>query len=174
MKASKRLVAVPEFPFSRWGRECAAAQEQGGPLIRLDVGNPDLPPPPAVVEAACQAIRSTNAHGYPGYRGSLELRPEPSLFLANQILAEFQLGLQRPSFLLQLADLLIKEANLPRIQSFEPLVLPLISAAFSPQIQGPHQLDDAYQQQSRHRTPTADMKVYDQVADPGLDQRRMG
>ena len=74
MRPSIRLASVPEFPFSRWARECAAVQQQGKTLIRLDIGNPDLPPPPAVVEAACQAIRSTNTHGYPGYRGSLELR----------------------------------------------------------------------------------------------------
>ena len=49
-------------------------ERQGRTLIRLDIGNPDLPPPPSVVEAACQAIRSTNAHGYPGYRGAIPLR----------------------------------------------------------------------------------------------------
>ena len=74
MMPSVRLAGVPEFPFSRWARHCRAAEERGLDLIRLDVGNPDLPPPPAVIEAACNALRSPTSHGYPGLRGSSELR----------------------------------------------------------------------------------------------------
>ena len=74
MMPSARLAGVPEFPFARWARHCRAAEERGLDLIRLDVGNPDLPPPPAVIEAACDALHSPTAHGYPGYRGSSALR----------------------------------------------------------------------------------------------------
>lgn len=74
MMPSARLAGVPEFPFSRWAIHCRAAEERGLDLIRLDVGNPDLPPPPAVIEAMCAALRSPTAHGYPGYRGSAALR----------------------------------------------------------------------------------------------------
>lgn len=74
MMPSARLAGVPEFPFARWARHCSAAEERGLDLIRLDVGNPDLPPPPAVIEAACKALRSPTSHGYPGYRSSPALR----------------------------------------------------------------------------------------------------
>jgi len=74
MIPSARLAAVPEYPFARWAVHCRRAVERGVDLIRLDVGNPDLPPPPAVLGAACEAIRSPATHGYPGYRGSSELR----------------------------------------------------------------------------------------------------
>ena len=74
MMPSARLAGVPEFPFARWARHCSAAEERGLDLIRLDVGNPDLPPPPAVIEAACKALHSPTSHGYPGYRSSPALR----------------------------------------------------------------------------------------------------
>ncbi|MCK4513447.1 aminotransferase class I/II-fold pyridoxal phosphate-dependent enzyme [bacterium] len=74
MMPSARFAGVSEFPFARWGRHCHAAKERGIDLIRLDIGNPDLPPPTAVIEAACNALRSPTAHGYPGYRGSPALR----------------------------------------------------------------------------------------------------
>jgi LL-diaminopimelate aminotransferase len=74
MRPSARLAGVPEYPFARWAVHCRAAVGRGLDLIRLDIGNPDLPPPPAVIEAACDALHSPTEHGYPGYRGSVELR----------------------------------------------------------------------------------------------------
>ncbi len=74
MIPSERLAGVPEYPFSRWAAHCRAAEGRGLDVIRLDMGNPDLPPPPAVIEAACDALRLPTGHGYPGYRGSAELR----------------------------------------------------------------------------------------------------
>ncbi|GAG44811.1 unnamed protein product, partial [marine sediment metagenome] len=74
MIPSARLATVPEFPFARWAVHYRAAEDRGLDLIRLDIGSPDLPPPPAVIEAACEAIRSPTEHGYPGYRGLPALR----------------------------------------------------------------------------------------------------
>lgn len=74
MRPSRRLAEVPEYPFSLWNQRCRAAEASGLDVIRLDIGNPDLAPPPAVVEAACDAIRRSNEHGYPGYRGIDPLR----------------------------------------------------------------------------------------------------
>jgi len=74
MIPSARLAAVPEYPFARWAADCRAAVERGADLIRLDIGNPDLPPPRAVIDAACEALRLPETHRYPGYRGSPELR----------------------------------------------------------------------------------------------------
>jgi LL-diaminopimelate aminotransferase len=71
---SARLAAVPEYPFARWATHCRCAEERGLDLIRLDVGNPDLPPPPTVLDVACDAIRSPSSHGYPPHRASPELR----------------------------------------------------------------------------------------------------
>lgn len=74
MNPSARLARVPPFPFARWAASCHAAEARGIDLIRLDIGNPDLPPPPAVIEAATRAVRRPTEHGYPGYRGSETLR----------------------------------------------------------------------------------------------------
>jgi len=74
VKPSTRLARVPEFPFARWGDACREAIEAGADLIRLDVGNPDLPPPPEVIDAARSALGDASAHGYPGYRCVAPLR----------------------------------------------------------------------------------------------------
>jgi LL-diaminopimelate aminotransferase len=43
-------------------------------VIRLDIGNPDLPPPIDIVDVLCQWVRRSDVHGYPGYRGIPALR----------------------------------------------------------------------------------------------------
>jgi LL-diaminopimelate aminotransferase len=43
-------------------------------LIRLDIGNPDLPPPEPIIDALCASAREAGHHGYAGYRGLPSLR----------------------------------------------------------------------------------------------------
>jgi LL-diaminopimelate aminotransferase len=43
-------------------------------VIRLDIGNPDLPPPDRVIQTLCRSARQPDRHGYPGYRGLPALR----------------------------------------------------------------------------------------------------
>jgi LL-diaminopimelate aminotransferase len=74
MKKAQRLANLPPYPFARWSAEVAAVQNQGVDVIRLDIGNPDLAPPEAVVEALCQSARRADHHGYAGYRGIPALR----------------------------------------------------------------------------------------------------
>lgn len=74
VRPGKGIRDLPPYPFSHWNERCRARVEQGIDVVRLDIGNPDLPPPVAVVDAASQAIRSHHNHGYPGYRGTLEFR----------------------------------------------------------------------------------------------------
>ena len=74
MKRAKRLEGVPPFPFARWARFVASARKRGVDVIRLDVGNPDLPPPDEVIEALCSSARRPDRHGYPGYQGLPVLR----------------------------------------------------------------------------------------------------
>ncbi len=69
-----RLEKMPEYPFARWGERVNAARARGIDVIRLDIGNPDLPPPDAVIDALCSSARRPNHHGYPGYRGIPALR----------------------------------------------------------------------------------------------------
>lgn len=74
MKRADRLRDMPPHPFARWARHVEAARGRGLDVIRLDMGNPDLPPPEEVVEALAESARQPNHHGYPGYRGLLHLR----------------------------------------------------------------------------------------------------
>jgi LL-diaminopimelate aminotransferase len=74
MRHSRRLADLPSHPFARWANNIAGARERGIDVIRLDMGNPDLPPPDNVVETLCRSARRAEHHGYPGYRGILALR----------------------------------------------------------------------------------------------------
>jgi LL-diaminopimelate aminotransferase len=74
MKRAGRLTNIPPYPFARWAGHIAVARQQGADVIRLDIGNPDMPPPDEVIEALCQSARDPDHHGYPGYRGLPALR----------------------------------------------------------------------------------------------------
>ncbi len=71
---SDRIANMPDYPFARWGKRVEAARSRGIDVIRLDMGNPDLPPPEGVVEALRSSVHDSGAHGYPGYRGLPALR----------------------------------------------------------------------------------------------------
>jgi len=74
VKCAKRLSDVPSYPFARWARHVNAAQQKGLDVIRLDIGNPDMPPPDEIIDALCQSARRPDHHGYPGFRGIPALR----------------------------------------------------------------------------------------------------
>jgi aminotransferase len=70
-----RLERLPEQYFTGLlARVAAAAGAEGDEVIDLGRGNPDVPPPPHVVEALAEAARDPGAHGYPPFRGTPELR----------------------------------------------------------------------------------------------------
>jgi len=71
-----RLGKIPEYPFARWEERVNAARARGIDVIRLDIGNPDLPPPDVVIDTLCSSARQSSHHGYPGYRGIPALREE--------------------------------------------------------------------------------------------------
>lgn len=74
MKRAHRLSNTPPYPFARWARHVEAARQRGLDVIRLDIGNPDMPPSDAVIEALCRSARQPEHHGYPGYYGLPALR----------------------------------------------------------------------------------------------------
>ena len=45
MKRASRLKYLPPYPFAKWSDRIAAVRKRGQEVIRLDVGNPDLPLP---------------------------------------------------------------------------------------------------------------------------------
>src|SRR5436305_4941889 len=55
-------------------RVAAAAAEEGEPLVDLGRGNPEVGPPPHVVEALAAAARRPDVHGYSPFSGLPELK----------------------------------------------------------------------------------------------------
>ncbi len=52
----------------------AELRRGGADVIRLDIGSPDLPPAPPIVEALTRAAARPEAHGYQSHRGTEALR----------------------------------------------------------------------------------------------------
>ncbi|HEY8192896.1 MAG TPA: LL-diaminopimelate aminotransferase [Gaiellaceae bacterium] len=74
MRFARRLDAVPPYLFAELERQIAAKKREGIDVISLAIGDPDLPTPPAIVEAAATALRYPSAHRYPTNHGTDELR----------------------------------------------------------------------------------------------------
>jgi aminotransferase len=70
-----RLERLPEQYFTALLARVAAAREtEGEPILDLGRGNPEVGPPPHVVERLAEAARDPSAHGYPPFRGLRSLR----------------------------------------------------------------------------------------------------
>jgi aminotransferase len=66
----QRLVRLPEQYFAALlGRVAAAAAQEGPTLVDFGRGNPEVGPPPHVVEALRKAALEPTAHGYSPIRG---------------------------------------------------------------------------------------------------------
>jgi L-glutamine---4-(methylsulfanyl)-2-oxobutanoate aminotransferase len=70
-----RLERLPEQYFTGLLARVAAASRAGGePVVDLGRGNPEVGPPPHVVERLAEAAARPSAHGYPPFRGLPALR----------------------------------------------------------------------------------------------------
>jgi aminotransferase len=70
-----RLERLPEQYFTALlARVAAAASEDGDPLIDLGRGNPDVPPPPHVIDALARAAARSDTHGYAPFAGIASLK----------------------------------------------------------------------------------------------------
>ena len=74
MRFSKRLDQVPPYLFAELERKISAKQAEGIDVISLGIGDPDLPTPEPVIEAAARAMRDPATHDYPTNHGTKEFR----------------------------------------------------------------------------------------------------
>jgi LL-diaminopimelate aminotransferase len=74
VRFAKRLDAVPPYLFAELERKVAEAKAAGIDVISLGIGDPDLPTPPAVIEALAEAARDPRTHQYPTNHGTEEFR----------------------------------------------------------------------------------------------------
>ncbi|HTY51872.1 MAG TPA: LL-diaminopimelate aminotransferase [Methanomicrobiales archaeon] len=71
---SDRMASLPPYLFARIDELKAEQVKRGVDVIDLGIGDPDLPTPPHVVEALCEAAKDPGNHHYPSYAGMDEFR----------------------------------------------------------------------------------------------------
>ena len=69
-----RIKRLPPYVIAEVNAMRAAARGAGEDIIDLGMGNPDLPPPPHVIEKLCEVAQKPDAHGYSASRGIPGLR----------------------------------------------------------------------------------------------------
>jgi LL-diaminopimelate aminotransferase len=78
------LNTLPTYFFAVLGRKIQSLQAMGIDVISLDIGSPDMPPPPDVIVALAESARQANHHGYSGYRGIPEFREAVARYYAKR------------------------------------------------------------------------------------------
>ncbi|OPY38692.1 MAG: LL-diaminopimelate aminotransferase [Methanoregula sp. PtaU1.Bin051] len=66
---ASRMNNLPPYLFARIDEMKDEQQKKGVDIIDLGVGDPDLPTPPHIVEALCNAAKDPENHHYPSYAG---------------------------------------------------------------------------------------------------------
>ncbi len=84
MKIAQRIENLPTYVFAALGKRIQQLQAQGVDVIRLDIGSPDLAPPPEVIEALAEAARRPELHGYPNFYGALFFRKAVAEYYARR------------------------------------------------------------------------------------------
>ena len=69
-----RIRRLPPYVIAEVNAMRAAARARGEDIIDLGMGNPDLPPPPHVIEKLAEVARNPDAHGYSASKGIPGLR----------------------------------------------------------------------------------------------------
>ncbi len=69
-----RIRRLPPYIIAEVNAMRAAARAAGEDIIDLGMGNPDLPPPPHVIEKLCEVAMKPDAHGYSASKGIPGLR----------------------------------------------------------------------------------------------------
>lgn len=69
MKFAERMRAIPPYLFAELDRKKRQVEARGQEVISFAIGDPDLPTPPSIVEAARRAVADASNHRYPPYAG---------------------------------------------------------------------------------------------------------
>ena len=88
MKFARRLDQVPPYLFAELERQISAKEREGVDVISLGIGDPDLPAPDAVVEAAAAGLRDPRTHQYPSNQGTEEFREAAAGFYRERFAVE--------------------------------------------------------------------------------------
>ena len=74
MRAAARLSRIPISFWAEVGQAIATLRARGMDVIRLDVGDPDMPPREEIIDTLSAAAHAPESHRYPGGSGAMELR----------------------------------------------------------------------------------------------------
>jgi LL-diaminopimelate aminotransferase len=84
VRFSRRLDQVPPYLFAELERRISAMEAEGIDVISLGIGDPDLPTPEPVIEAAARAIRDPATHDYPTNHGTKAFREAVASFYRDR------------------------------------------------------------------------------------------
>jgi LL-diaminopimelate aminotransferase len=84
MRFARRLDQVPPYLFAELERQRAAKEREGIDVISLAIGDPDLPTPDPIVEAAAAGLRDPRTHQYPTNQGTQEFREAAADFYRDR------------------------------------------------------------------------------------------
>jgi LL-diaminopimelate aminotransferase len=79
-----RLNNLPPYPFAALNQRVRELNAAGRDVINIDVGNPDMPPPDAVIAALSDSARKPGVHGYAGYKGTPAFRAAVARYYARR------------------------------------------------------------------------------------------
>jgi alanine-synthesizing transaminase len=79
-----RMKRLPPYVIAEVNGMRAAARAGGRDIIDLGMGNPDLPPPPHVIEKLCEVAQKPSAHGYSASRGIPGVRKAQANYYARR------------------------------------------------------------------------------------------
>ena len=79
-----RMKRLPPYVIAEVNAMRAAARARGEDIIDLGMGNPDLPPPPHVIEKLCEVASKPDAHGYSASKGIPGLRKAQANYYARR------------------------------------------------------------------------------------------
>ncbi|OQY47023.1 MAG: hypothetical protein B6242_05930 [Anaerolineaceae bacterium 4572_78] len=81
---SKRVTSIPDYPLAVLGKKITGMKAKGIDVIRLDMGSPDLPPAPHIIEALVKSAQQKNTHGYGGYFGTPAMQKAIATYYKNR------------------------------------------------------------------------------------------
>ena len=89
IEPAKKLAYINEYYFSAKLKEIAQLKAKGKAIINLGIGNPDMPPSSATIDAIVEKAKQLNTHGYQSYIGTPELRESLADFYHSTYNVEF-------------------------------------------------------------------------------------
>lgn len=74
IQPAQRIASLSSHYFAALDEQIARLHASGRHVIRLDVGSPDLPPPPEVIACLQASASRPDTHGYQAHTGTRQLR----------------------------------------------------------------------------------------------------